>query len=115
MSIICCSLFRIVRAVVIDAIKCCVSELWRYFLSAGIEKYIKYNQDQSSIMLLLEHNFRHNAFVLMVTLKSIVLKFSSIFYLTLQSIIFWRKTMIDISHFSCASRVIVAKAHTESK
>lgn len=53
------------------------------FLSAGMEKGIKYNQDQSSIMLLLEHNFRHNAVVLRVTLKSFMLKFSSIMYLTL--------------------------------
>ena len=49
------------------------SGLWRYFLSAGMEKGIKYNQDQSSIMPLFEHNFRHNiyAVVLRVTLKSI--------------------------------------------
>jgi len=53
------------------------------FLSAGMEKGIKYNQDQSSIMLLLEHNFRHNAVVLRMTLKSIMLTFSSIMYLTL--------------------------------
>ena len=32
--------------------------------SEGMEKGIKYNQDQSSIMLLLELNFRHNAVVL---------------------------------------------------
>ena len=51
--------------------------------SEGMEKGIKYNQDQSSIMLLLELNFRHNAVVLRVTLKSIMLKFSSIMYLTL--------------------------------
>ena len=69
--------------VVIDAIKCCVSDLWRYFLSEEIEKDIKHNQDQSSKMLLLELNFRHNAVVLRVTLKSIMLKFSSIMYLTL--------------------------------
>ena len=31
----------------------------------------------------VEHNFRHNAVVLRVTLKSIILKFSSIIYLTL--------------------------------
>ena len=43
--------------------------------SEGMEKGIKYNQDQSSIMLLLELNFRHNAVVLRVTLKSIMLKF----------------------------------------
>ena len=51
--------------------------------SEGMEKGIKHNQDQSSIMLLLELNFRHNAVVLRVTLKSIMLKFSSIMYLTL--------------------------------
>ena len=34
------------------------------FLSEGMGKWIKYNQDQSSIMLLLELNFRHNAVVL---------------------------------------------------
>ena len=54
------------------------------FLSAGMEKGIKYNQHQSSIMLLLEHYFRpHKAVVLRVTLKSIMLKFLSITYLTL--------------------------------
>ena len=41
----------------------------------GWKKSIKYNQDQSSIMLLLELNIRHNAVVLRVTLKSIMLKF----------------------------------------
>ena len=51
--------------------------------SEGMKKGIKYNQDQSSIMLLLELNFRHNAVVLRVTLKSIMLKFWSIMYLTL--------------------------------
>ena len=30
-------------------------------MSAGMGKGIKYSQDQSSIMLLFEHNFRHNA------------------------------------------------------
>ena len=46
---------------------------------------LKYNQDQSSIMLLLVHNFSHAAVVhvLRVMLKSITLKFSSIMYLTL--------------------------------
>ena len=34
-------------------------------------------------MILLEHNFRHNAVVSTVTLKSIMFKFSSIMYLTL--------------------------------
>ena len=49
---------------VINAIKYCVSDLWRYFLSVGMEKGIKCSQDQPSIMLLFEHNFRHNAVVL---------------------------------------------------
>ena len=40
--------------------------------SEGMKKGIKYNQDQSRIMLLLELNFRHNAVVLRVTLKSIM-------------------------------------------
>ena len=59
-------------------------ELTVFFLSAGMEKGIKYSQDQSSMMLLFEHNFRHNAVVscvvLRVTLQSIMLKFSSIMY-----------------------------------
>ena len=63
-------LLSIACQVVTDAIKCCVSDLWKYFLSPGMEKGNKYNQDQSSIMLLLEHNFRHNAVVWMVTRKS---------------------------------------------
>ena len=46
--------------------------------SEGMEKGIKYNQDQLSIMPLLELNQLHNAVVLRVTLKSIMLKFSSI-------------------------------------
>ena len=37
---------------VTDAVKCCV------FMSAGMDKGIKYSQDQSSIMLLFEHNFK---------------------------------------------------------
>ena len=53
------------------------------FLSSGMEKGVKHNQDQSSRMLLLEHNFRHNAVVLRVRLKSILLKFLSIMYLAL--------------------------------
>ena len=48
------------------------------FLSARIEKDIKYYQDQSNIMLILEQNFRHHAVVLRVTLKGILLKFSGI-------------------------------------
>ena len=51
-------------------------------MSAGMEKGIKYRQDQSSIMLLFEHNFRYNAAVSRMTLKS-MLKFSSIMYLIL--------------------------------
>ena len=52
-------------------------------MSAGMEKGIKDSQDQSSIILLFENNLGHNAVVLTVTLKSIMLKFSSIMYLTL--------------------------------
>ena len=51
-----------------------------------MEKGIKYSQDQSNIMLLFEHNFRQNAVVLRVTPKSIMLKFSSIMYLTLERV-----------------------------
>jgi len=61
---------------VTDAIKYCI-----YVCGDG--KGLKYCQDQSRIMLLFEHTFRHNAVVLRVTLKSVVLKFSSIMYLTL--------------------------------
>ena len=57
-----------------------------------MEKGIKYSQDQSSIMLLFEHNSRHNAVVLSVTPKSIMLKFSSIMYLTLTT----TKTMTSV-------------------
>ena len=39
-------------------------------MSSGIEKGIKYSQDQSSIMLLFEHN-RQNAVVLRMTLKAV--------------------------------------------
>ena len=70
---------------VIDAIKYCVSGLWRYFLSAGMGG-IKYSQDQSSIMLLFGNNFRHNAVILRVTIKSKMLKFSGIMYLTLSQV-----------------------------
>ena len=52
-------------------------------MSAGMETGPKYCQDQSSIMLLFEHTFMHNAVVSRVTLKSTMLKFSSIMYLTL--------------------------------
>ena len=55
-------------------------------MSVRMEKGIKYSQDQSSIMLLFEHNFRRNAVVLRVTPKSIMLKFSSIMYLTLERV-----------------------------
>ena len=48
-----------------------------------MEKSLKYCQDQSSAMLLFEHTFRQNAVVLRVTLKSTMLKFWSIMYLTL--------------------------------
>ena len=68
---------------VIDAIKYCVSGIWRYFFSAGMGKGIKYSQDQSIIMLRFEHNFRHNDVILRVTIKSKMLKFSGIMYLTL--------------------------------
>ena len=54
-----------------------------FFLSVGMEKGIKYRQDQSSILLLFEHNFRHKPVVLRGTLQSIMLKFSSTMYLTL--------------------------------
>ena len=64
----------------------CVKLMEVFFLSAGIEKGIKYKlQDQSSIMLLFEHNFTHNAVVLRVRFKSIMLKLSRIMYLTLLS------------------------------
>ena len=36
--------------------------------------------------LIFEHNLRHNAIVLRVTLKSIMLKFSVIIYLTLEKL-----------------------------
>ena len=53
------------------------------FFSAGMGKGNKYSQDQSRIMLLFEHNFRHNDVILRVTIKSKMLKFSGIMYLTL--------------------------------
>ena len=41
-------------------------------MSVGMEKVMKYSQDQLSIIItLFEHNFRHNAVVLRVMLKSI--------------------------------------------
>ena len=58
------------------------------------------DQDQSSIMLLFEHNFGHNGVVLGVTPKSILLKFSSIMYLTLH----WPEkvlTLIQTLAFIC--------------
>ena len=64
----------------------CVKLMEVFFLSAGMEKGIKYKlQDQSSIMLLFEHNLTHNAVVLRVRFKSIMLKLSRIMYLTLLS------------------------------
>ena len=64
----------------------CVKLVEVFFLSAGMEKGIKYKlQDQSSIMLLFEHNFTHNAVVLRVRFKSITLKLSRIMFLTLLS------------------------------
>ena len=57
---------------------CCLSKLWSIFLAAGMEKGIKYNQDQSSITLLLELDLRHNAVALKVTFKRLMLTFSSI-------------------------------------
>ena len=59
---------------------CCLSKLWSIFLAAGMEKGIKYNQDQSSITLLLEldlRSLRHNAVALKVTFKRLMLTFSS--------------------------------------
>ena len=44
-----------------------------FFLSADMEKGIKYAQDQLSKKLVFEHKFSHNAVVLRVTLKSIIL------------------------------------------
>ena len=43
----------------------------------------QYSQDHLRLLLLLEQNFRHNALVMRMTPKSIMLKFSSIMYLTL--------------------------------
>ena len=64
----------------------CVKLMEVFFLSAGMEKGIKYKlQDQSSIILLFEHNFTHNAVVLRVRFKSIMLKLSRIMFLTLLS------------------------------
>ena len=40
-------------------------------MTVGMEKVMKYSQDQLSIITLFEHNFRHNAVVLRVMLKSI--------------------------------------------
>ena len=64
----------------------CVKLMEVFFLSAGMEKGIKYNpQGQSSIMPLFEHTFKHNAVVLRVRFKRITLKLSRIMYLTLLS------------------------------
>ena len=43
-------------------------------MSARMEKGIKYSQDQSSIILLFEHNFRHSAVVFEGDALSIMLK-----------------------------------------
>ena len=43
-----------------------------------MEKGIKYNEDQTSIIPLLELDLRHNAVALKVTLKTLMLTFSSI-------------------------------------
>ena len=43
-----------------------------------MEKGIKYNQDQTGIILLLELDLRHNAVALKVTLKRLMFTFSSI-------------------------------------
>ena len=56
---------------VTDAMKRCVSGLWRIFFCRHRKASNKY---QSSIMLLFEHDFRHNAEVLRVALKSMMLK-----------------------------------------
>ena len=69
----CLSIMAASSKFVTDAIKCCI-------LVCGMEKSIKYSQDQSSIMLLFEHIFSSFAVVLGVKLKSIMLKFSSIMY-----------------------------------
>ena len=44
-----------------------------FFLSAGMEKRIKYGQDQFSKKLVFKHKLSHNAVVLRVMLKSIIL------------------------------------------
>ena len=59
-------------------------ELTVFFCLQSWKRASNSKQDQSSMMLLFEHNFRHNAVVsfvvLRVTLQSIMLKFSSIMY-----------------------------------
>ena len=40
-------------------------------MSTGMEKGIKYSQDQLSIITRFEHDFRHNAVVLRAMLKTI--------------------------------------------
>lgn len=60
--------------------------VYRGIFFAGMGKGIKDSQDQSSIMLLFEHNFRHNDVILRVTIKSKMLKFCGIMYLTLSQV-----------------------------
>ena len=67
---ICLSIMAASSKFVTDTIKCCI-----HVCGGGKGHQI---QPRS-----VEHNFRHNAVVLRVTLKSIILKFSSIIYLTL--------------------------------
>ena len=69
-------------------------------MSARVENNIKYNQDHI-IVLLLEHNFRPDAVVSRITLKSLMLKFSSIMYLTLAQMGFTRP-MFQLSTFTRA-------------
>ena len=61
---------------VTDVIKCCIHV-------CGDTKGHQIQPRSVKHKLLFEHNFKHNAIVLRVTLKSIRLKFSSIMYLTL--------------------------------
>ena len=65
-------------------------------LSASMKKGIKlfkYSQDQSNIMLLFEHKFGHNNVVFTVTLQIIMLRFSSIIYVTLSCSLHCRKLL----------------------
>ena len=67
---------------VIDAIRYCVSGLWRYFLVCRHGKGHQIQPRSVEHLLLFEHNFRYNAEVLRVTLQGIMLKFFSIMFLT---------------------------------